>query len=50
MSIDEVFKTLHKLVKSKCGCGNKNFLAPIFHEDACAYKPIAEKMLSESEE
>ncbi len=50
MSINEVFKSLHTVVKKKCDCGNKNFLAPLFHEDSCKYKPIAEKMLMESAE
>lgn len=45
--IDDLFKTLRKVAKEKCECGNKNYIAPVFHADNCTYRYIAEKMFEE---
>lgn len=41
--VHDLFKTLRKSAKENCTCGNKDFVAPMFHDSNCPYAAISEQ-------
>ena len=39
--IDDLFVALRHLARVSCTCDARDIVAPLFHRDACPYKPIS---------